>query len=152
MGKGIHWELCKKLKFDHSNKRYMHNPESVLENPQISARRPALIIISKKTCRIVNFAVPADHRVKLKECEKKDKYFDLAWELKRLWKMKVTMIPIVIGALGTVTKGLVKGLEDLEIRGRFETIQNTALLRSARILRRVLETQTPVRNHPLTLV
>ena len=54
--------------------------------------------------------------------------------------MKVTVIPIVIGALGTVTKGLVKGLEDLEIKGRVETIQTTLLLRSARILRKVLET------------
>ena len=51
--------------------------------------------------------------------------------------MKVTVIPIVIG---TVTKGLVQRLEDLEIRGRVETIKTTALLRSARILRRVLET------------
>ena len=49
------------------------------------------------------------------------------------------MIAIVIGALGTVNKGLIKGMEDLEIRGRVETIQTTALLRSARILRRVLE-------------
>ena len=54
--------------------------------------------------------------------------------------MKMTVIPIVIGALGTVTKGLVHGLEELEIREREETIQTTALLRSARILRRVLET------------
>ena len=54
--------------------------------------------------------------------------------------MKVTVLPIEIGALDTVTKGLVKGLEDLEIRGRVETIQIKALLRSARILRRVLET------------
>ncbi len=54
--------------------------------------------------------------------------------------MKVTLIPIVIGVLGTVTKGLVQGLEDLEIRGRVETIQTTVLLRSARILRGVLET------------
>ena len=77
--------------------------------------------------------------VKLKESEKKDKYQDLAWELKKLWNMKVTVVPIVIGALGTVTKGLVKGLEDLEIRGQEETIQTTALLTSARILRRVLE-------------
>ena len=49
------------------------------------------------------------------------------------------MIPFVIGVLGTVTKELVQGLKDLEIRGREETIQTTALLRSARILRRVLE-------------
>ena len=49
--------------------------------------------------------------------------------------MKVTIIPIVIGALGTVTKGL----KDLEITGQVETIQTTAL-RSARILKEVLET------------
>ena len=54
--------------------------------------------------------------------------------------MKVTIVPIVIGALSTVTKGLLKGLEDLEIGGRVETIQTTALLRRARILKRVLET------------
>ncbi len=50
------------------------------------------------------------------------------------------MIIITIIIYSTVTKGLVQGLEDLEIRGRVETIQTTALLRSARILRRVLET------------
>ena len=54
--------------------------------------------------------------------------------------MKVTIVPIVIGALGTITKGLLKGLKDLEIGGRVETIETTALLRTARILRRVLET------------
>ena len=53
--------------------------------------------------------------------------------------MKVTIIPIVIGALSTVTKGLVQGLEDLEITGRVVTVQTTALLRSARILRGVQE-------------
>ena len=92
------------------------------------------------TCRIVDFAVPADHRVKLKESEKTDMYLNLARELKNYGNLKVTMIPIVIGALGTVTKGLIQGLKDLEIRGRVETIQTTALLRSARILKRVLET------------
>ena len=54
--------------------------------------------------------------------------------------MKVTIVPIVIGAFGTITKGLLKGLEDLEVGGRVETIQTPALLRTARILRRVLET------------
>ena len=58
----------------------------------------------KKICKIVDFAVSADHRIKLKECEKRDKYLDLARELKKLWNMKVTIIPIVIGAFGTVTK------------------------------------------------
>ena len=111
----------------------------------ISARRPDLIIIIKnknknKNCKIVDFAVPANHRIKLKECEKRDKYFDLARELKKLWNIQVTIIPIVIGRFGTVSKGLSKGLEDLEVGGRVETIQTTTLLRTTRILRRVLET------------
>ena len=102
-----------------------------------------IIIINKKKkkiCKIVDLAVPADHKINLKECEKKDKYLDLARGLKKLWKMKVTIVPIVIGAFGTITKGLLKGLEDLEVGGRVETIQTTSLLRLARILRRVLET------------
>ena len=86
-------------KFDHTNKWYMHNPAPVLENDThklrwdidiqtdhlISAKRPDLIIINKKQriCKIVDFAVPADHRIKLKECEKKDKYLDLTRELKK---------------------------------------------------------------------
>ena len=48
--------------------------------------------------KIVDFTVPTDHRIKLKESEKKDKYLDLARELKKLWNMKVTIIPIAIGA------------------------------------------------------
>ena len=60
--------------------------------------------------------------------------------MKKLWNMKVTIVPIVIGALGTITNGLLKGLGDLEVGGRVETIQTTTLLRTARILRRVLET------------
>ncbi len=54
--------------------------------------------------------------MKKKESEKKDKYLDLAREQKTntLWNI-VPVIPIVIGALGTILKGLVKGLEDLEI-------------------------------------
>ena len=54
--------------------------------------------------------------------------------------MKATIIPIVTGAVVTVTKGLLKGLEDLEVGGRVETIQTTALLKTARMLSRILET------------
>ena len=83
VGKVIHWEMCKKLKFDHTNKWYMHNPAPVPENAThkllwdfniqtdhlIPARRPDLIIINnkkkkKRTCKIVDFAVLDDHRIK----------------------------------------------------------------------------------------
>ena len=93
----------------------MHNPASVRENDTqkliqdfdiqtdhlISTRRPDLIAIAKKkrTCKFVDFIVPADHRIKLKECEEKDKYLDLDRELKKLWNLKVTIIPNVIGGV-----------------------------------------------------
>ena len=54
--------------------------------------------------------------------------------------MRVTIVTIVIGALGTIIKGLLKDLEDLEVEGRVEAIQTTTLLRTARILIRILET------------
>ena len=77
VGKVIHWKLCKKFEFYQTNKWYTHNPASVLENDThkllwgfdiqvdhlISARRPELIVINKnkRTCKIVDFPVSADH-------------------------------------------------------------------------------------------
>ena len=70
--------------------------------------------------------------------------------------MKVTIIPIVIGAFGTVTKGLLKGLEDLENGGRewgppnnniIENGQNTE--KSLGDLWRLAVTQPPVKDHQL---
>ena len=49
-------------------------------------------------------------------------YLDLAIELKNLWNVRVTGIPIIIGALGTVLKGLERGLEQLETIVRIGTI------------------------------
>ena len=57
-----------------------------------------------------------------------------------MWKMKATIILIVIGAFDAVTKGLLKVLEDVKVRERVETIQTTTLLRIVRIQRRVLQT------------
>ena len=84
----------------------------------------------------MDFAVPADHSVKIKESEKTDKYLNLVRALKKLGNIKVTVILIVVGAFETVPKVLEKRFGELEIRGRVGTIQTTTLLRSARILRR----------------
>ena len=94
----------------------MHNPESLQENEThkllwdfqlktdhlLSARRSVLIIIKKK--KRENFAFLADHRVKLKENNKKDKQFDLDLELKKTWNMKVTVTQIVIGVISSFTR------------------------------------------------
>ena len=95
----------------------------------ISARQSDLVLVhkTKRTCPIVEFYVPTDHWVKLKKSEKQRDYQGFAIEVKKLWNIKLTVKPMVIGALGTATEGLVQGLGILEIRGRVETIQITAL-------------------------
>ena len=68
-----------------------------------------------------------------------------------------TMIPIIIFGLGTITKRLVGRLEELEIEGRTETLQTTAIPRSVKIicpgdLGRLAPNQTRVKDHQLTLM
>ena len=109
VGKVIHWELCKKKKFDHTSKWYIHKPESVLEN------------------EIYKILLDFEHKGKIK---------DFARELRKLWNMRLTVIPVIIGTLGMVHKGLERGLENLEISGQVETFQTIALLKLPKILRR----------------
>ena len=77
-------------------------------------------INNNKKTPVRNFVIPADLRVKIKQSEKIHKYLDFARELKKkkLWNMSVTVIPIVVGVLGTVYKSLERELEELEIRRR----------------------------------
>ena len=107
----------------------------------------------------MDFVVPADHRIKLKERETKNKYLGLAKELKKLWNLKVTIIPIVIGAFGAVTKGLLKGSEKFEKKRTsgdhpnksiIENSQNTE--KSPVDLRRFADTHIPVKDHQLKLI
>ena len=93
--KVIHWEMCKKFKFNHANIWYIHNLASFKENNThkllldfdmqtdhlISARRPDLIIIHKKKENLQNCRLCCSV-IKLKECEKRVKYLDLVRELK----------------------------------------------------------------------
>ena len=152
----IHWELCKKNALEHKEKWYEHNPEGTAENEDvkllwdiniqcdnvIEARRPDIVVIDKKekSCIIVDIAVPADGRVHEKEREKVEKYQDLRREIGRLWQLrKVQVVPVVVGALGSVTKEFDKWIEKLGVPGDVATLQKTALLGTARILRMVLE-------------
>ena len=79
-------------------------------------------------------------KIMIKEEEKSDKYLDFAREMKKLRNKKMTVIPIVIAALGTFTKRWVQEVDDLEIRRQKKTTQTPGLLRSVRVLCRILET------------
>ena len=74
-----------------------------------------------------------------KEREKIEKYQDIAREIRRLWKTSATVIPIVVGALGAVAKlEEYMRMLDIEIK-EVDRVQFSALLGTARILRRVLD-------------
>ena len=89
----------------------------------------------------MNFAVPVDCKDKIKEGEKLGKYLDFGRKVKKLWNMTVTVIPIVVGASGTILKALKKRMVELEMRGKTDTTQTTAILKSLTLLKRVVETR-----------
>ena len=151
----MHWSICKKHGLPHTEKWYDHRAEPVTENENvkllwdfniqtdkiIEARRPDLILENKETkeCQIIDIAIPGDTRVIKKEEEKIEKYQELGFELGRLWKVKTKVIPIVIGALGAISNRLISYLAEIGAELSFETIQKTALLGTAQILRKTLQ-------------
>ena len=151
----VHWCLAKKFGFPVSDQWYQHRAEGTIENDKvklcwdlniytdhvIAARRPDIVVVNKETneCLLIDIAVPGDLRVERKEDEKVEKYRDLCRELARLWKVRFTVVPVVVGALGTIPKRLSSYLSLLDINLSMETIQKAAILGTARIVRKVLE-------------
>ena len=89
-------------------------------------------------CFIIDIAVPGDHNVQQKEVKKKTKYEDLRNEIAKLRNKEVSVIPIVVGALGTLTANLKKNLKELGIPNVIPCLQKSALLGTGSILRRTL--------------
>ena len=122
MGKIVHWKLARKCNFAARDEWYEHEPERVLQNEDykvlrglslqtdhvIEARRTDFVVVDKKerSCKAIDFAVPADSRIEEKEKGKVEKYFlkRLGKELQKIWNVKVKIVPLVVGSLGTVQK------------------------------------------------
>ena len=151
----IHWEVCRKFGIEISKKWYQYEPETVVENEKskilwdmniqtdhvIEAQRPDMVVIdkAKNHCQMIDFAVPYDSRVEQKELGREERYQDLARGLRKIRNMKATVTPVVIGALGAIPKKLKKGLQDLGIETNIVELQKSAIIHTARILRKVLE-------------
>ena len=102
--------------------------------------RPDIVVFKKdgRDCQIIDVAIPGDYRINMKENEKILNYADLKLEISRMWNCKTTVIPIIIGALGSIPKGLKKHLGKLEVDCNITTLQKSALLGTAHILRKTL--------------
>ena len=110
----------------------------------MNTRRPDIVVFEKESNKaiIVDIASPWYHRVYDKESEKVEKYQDLKWETRKLWgirRVEVDVMQVVVGALGAVSNRLNTWLDKRGITINTGFLQKTALLRAARILRKVLE-------------
>ena len=113
---------------------------SIQTDHVIEAPRPDLVVVDKeRSCKIIDFAVLGDSRIEDKEKNKIEKYQGLGRELQKTWYVKVKIIPLVEGSLGTIPQQFGNRLKQIGITVETAQVQKTDLLGKARILRKVLE-------------
>uniref|UniRef100_A0A3B3HW39 Reverse transcriptase domain-containing protein n=1 Tax=Oryzias latipes TaxID=8090 RepID=A0A3B3HW39_ORYLA len=107
----------------------------------VMANQPDIVVVDKEQRKavVVDVAVPSDGNIRKKEHEKLEKYQGLREELEKAWKVKVTVVPVVIGALGAVTPKLEEWLQQIPGKISDISIQKSAVLGTAKILRRTLK-------------
>jgi len=92
----------------------------------------------KDTCMLIDFAISGDRNVVIKEAEKILKYKDLTIEIQRMWNVKTKVIPVIMGATGTISKSFRKYVCNIPGKHEVKELQKTAILCTAHILRKVL--------------
>jgi len=92
----------------------------------------------KRTCMLIDVAIPGYRNVIKKEAEKILKYKDLTIEIQRIWNVKTRVIPVIIGATGTISKSFRKYVTDIPGNHDVKELRKTAILGTAHILRKVL--------------
>ena len=150
----MHWKILKHFNIKANNKWYDHQPETVTENEKVTilwdmqvhtdktikANKPDIIIKDKqeKTCLLIDMAIPSDRNTSVKVAEELSKYKDLEIEITKMWGLKTIIVPVVIGALGVVKKGIRKHIDKIPGKINITELQKIALLGSSHILRKVL--------------
>jgi len=87
---------------------------------------------------LIDVAISGDRNVIKKEVEKIVKYKDLTTEIQRMWNVKTKVIPVIIGATGTISKSFRKYVRNIPGKYEVKELQKTAILGTAHILREVL--------------
>ena len=107
---------------------------------QINANRPDIIVKDKKAnnCLMIDMTIPSERNVSIKQMEKLSKYKDLEMEVTKMWKMKTSTIPVSVRALGLITKGVGKYINQIPGSVNVVMVQKIVLLGSAHILKRTL--------------
>jgi hypothetical protein len=88
----------------------------------------------EKTCTPIDVAIPADRNIMQKKVEKKLKYNSSGTEIQRMWNLKCTIAPVIIGATGMVTKSLRKNMKAIPGKHSIESLQQKAVLETSHII------------------
>jgi hypothetical protein len=153
----IHFNICKEIGVQlHKKHWYKHVPNSVvtnqagkvsiLWNQQVQTDRTILnnkpdIIIrdnERRTCTLIDVAIPGDRNVIKKEAKNILKYKDLTIEIQHMWNVKTRVIPVIIGVTGTISKSYRKYVSDIPGNHDIKELQQTAILSTAHIPQKVL--------------
>ena len=111
----------------------------IITDRKINANRPDIVVKNTKTntCQLIDMSVPSDRNICLKHNEKKSKYKDLEIEISRMWKVKTETIPVITGALGTISNATKASTKKISSNIELKTLQKIVLLGSAHIMRNV---------------
>jgi len=152
----LHFNICKETEVQFDKKHwYEHVPESVetgqggkvtilwnqVQTDRTIPNKKLDIIIrdnEKRTCMLIDVAISGGKNVIKKEAEKVLKYKDLTIEIQRMWNVKTKVIPVIIGATGTISKLFRKYMSNIPGNHEVKELQKTAILGTAHILRNVL--------------
>ena len=120
MGQYLHWRICQHNNVPHAEHWYEHHTGPVMEgndatilwdftihtDRSVKVNRSDIVVKcqQEKSCLLIDMTVPSDRNLSIKEYEKMSKYKDLEIEIQKMWHLKVTMIPVVIEALGMIMK------------------------------------------------
>jgi hypothetical protein len=92
----------------------------------------------KGTCMLIDVAISGDRNVIKKEAEKILDYKYLTIEIQRMWNVKTKMMPVIIGATGTISKSFRKYVGNIPGNHEVKELQKTAILGTVHVLRKVL--------------
>ena len=146
----IYRAICAECNLE-QNKDWWVEPEKVVRNDHAKIlwdfpiqtdkhllhNRPDIVLINYKDL-IIDISVPRDENIQDKELEKIDKYQSLKIELEQLWKVKIMVITVVVGALGAIADRLPGWLAQIPGTISEVELQKSTLLGTAQVFQRVL--------------
>ena len=150
----MHWTICKEFGIEEKKRWYEHEPKTVTENDSvtilwdmpihtertIAANRPDIVLKNKKdkTCLLIDMTISLDTNTLFKTTEKLTKYKDLEIEVERMWGLKTTTVPVVMGALGTIKKDMQSYSSKIPGNINICELQKITLFSTVHLLRWVL--------------